>query len=1073
MTNIRSCNVPVQMADGSTTNVTLRADHELAGNTLIIENAPLNIASLYELWKQFHITFDDATNTYEFRNRTTLALEYIAPCQDRMYPIQKVDSSRNLSPGLDLVMASLIKDYPIVDLHTRLAHHNFLNIAKSLKLGHYQDIGNVQLSNADDQRCITCLETNDHLLAGTDRKRKTSSSNSDTRMKRVKEDPKTDELLVEDHHSQKSPSFGVPQVVEVTGDVVYFEDDARYELLFRVIELDFRLTTSLPSRSTDDLITKCRQLVNEIQSARGILKISNIYFDNEPALVSDPDRFLLEVGVPLENSIPHRHNASIENSVRDLRNKHRAILADWPIHENQSIRRLAWTHAVQTSNFIMTERTNPYLPIQMFYAELNYWTPYKFGTFVYASVGQVTSKLDDRRAIGLIVGFPIRSRGAWIWFKGARKPVLRDSFIPVTDQQGIKQYKKSIVSPEDEEDEEEAAAVDSGDDDQNHEPRPQRSRRLPAYLQDYVMSILSPSDKPQKLPKSRKKRQRVKRFLDLVCAARHGLPDPDPIEEPIHITLERIFATLQIQGEDWIERKKAAKAEIEKVYLKYHTFEPVRLTTEEIKQQKPIRGMLFTTPRVKQGKTEYKGRLVARGDQRTTETDTFSPNCAFASLMLCLNIALEKKLDYQVLDVESAYLNAEAPEGVYMQLDGEILQILKELDPNISEFITTDGKLFVKLIKALYGLQESAKKWHEELTSTLKSLKFEKTPNDHSVFYRRYKVAGKEKLAIILVYVDDLLVIGDVDELNRIHNGLKAKYGIKGTEISPKEFEYLQIKIEHDEVENAFLVSQVSYLKKITEDTVEMSSMPYDANLFKTSDEAELLENVTEYRSVVMELAYITRSRPDIKTPVGFLVTRMQSPTTEDLRKAHKVLSYLKGTSDFKLRLKPESGALISGSADASFGIYQDTGRSNTGVHLTVFGEDNAPVYAKSGVQKSVANSSSAAELIAFATALEEALWIREMMATFGYDVESNPIEIGQDNQSTISLIKKGPSSGGRLKWLNIKNFWITEHVSEGHVKVDYVPSLEILSDGFTKPLNQKQFKIWRSRVLNSKKRER
>jgi hypothetical protein len=64
-------------------------------------------------------------------------------------------------------------------------------------------------------------------------------------------------------------------------------------------------------------------------------------------------------------------------------------------------------------------------------------------------------------------------------------------------------------------------------------------------------------------------------------------------------------------------------------------------------------------------------------------------------------------------------------------------------------------------------------------------------------------------------------------------------------------------------------------------------------------------------------------------------------------------------------------------------------------------------------------------------------------------------------------LLEKGPSSTGRTKWINVKHFWVKQYVENGKVKLKYVPSLELLADGFTKPLAKKTFFRWRARVLN------
>jgi hypothetical protein len=270
--------------------------------------------------------------------------------------------------------------------------------------------------------------------------------------------------------------------------------------------------------------------------------------------------------------------------------------------------------------------------------------------------------------------------------------------------------------------------------------------------------------------------------------------------------------------------------------------------------------------------------------------------------------------------------------------------------------------------------------------------------------------------------------------------------------------------VEYDQKDHAFLLSQPGMTKKVTEGITQSVDVPCDVKLFHSQDQTRL-EDITDYRSKVMELNYLSKVRPDIKVALGYLATKMQDPTCEDYAKLQRVQMYINGTKEFKMRIKPMDVIQVYASADASFGTYKD-GKSNTGLIITV-GCPNAPVLAKTTKQKSVANSSTAAELIAFSTTLEEVLWIIELLNELGFS--QSAVEIEQDNSSTMRLIEKGPSSSGRTKWINIKHFWVSEHLTKGDIKLKYVPSLDLLADGLTKPLGRKAFFKWRARILNQK----
>ena len=64
-----------------------------------------------------------------------------------------------------------------------------------------------------------------------------------------------------------------------------------------------------------------------------------------------------------------------------------------------------------------------------------------------------------------------------------------------------------------------------------------------------------------------------------------------------------------------------------------------------------------------------------------------------------------------------------------------------------------------------------------------------------------------------------------------------------------------------------------------------------------------------------------------------------------------------------------------------------------------------------------------------------------------GYDPQ--PVRLEQDNQSCITLLTKGRSTAER----EIRKFWISDYIKNGEVDIVYVPTAEMTSDYFTKPL--------------------
>lgn len=68
-----------------------------------------------------------------------------------------------------------------------------------------------------------------------------------------------------------------------------------------------------------------------------------------------------------------------------------------------------------------------------------------------------------------------------------------------------------------------------------------------------------------------------------------------------------------------------------------------------------------------------------------------------------------------------------------------------------------------KFHKSIYGLKQASRQWFLKLSSTLTGMGFLKSHSDHTLFMR-YK---EGVIMGVLVYVDDILVLSNSDEMIR------------------------------------------------------------------------------------------------------------------------------------------------------------------------------------------------------------------------------------------------------------------------------------------------------------------
>lgn len=83
---------------------------------------------------------------------------------------------------------------------------------------------------------------------------------------------------------------------------------------------------------------------------------------------------------------------------------------------------------------------------------------------------------------------------------------------------------------------------------------------------------------------------------------------------------------------------------------------------------------------------------------------------------------------------------------------------------------------FVSKLNSLYGLIQASRQWNSKFSIALRSKGYSLSQNDHSLFLKK----TNDSLIIVVVYVDDILVIGDdLQEINSLNNFLHDQFQTK------------------------------------------------------------------------------------------------------------------------------------------------------------------------------------------------------------------------------------------------------------------------------------------------------
>jgi hypothetical protein len=175
---------------------------------------------------------------------------------------------------------------------------------------------------------------------------------------------------------------------------------------------------------------------------------------------------------------------------------------------------------------------------------------------------------------------------------------------------------------------------------------------------------------------------------------------------------------------------------------------------------------------------KVKGRIVTNGAQqsRVMYPNRSSPTVGIHSIMTCLTMAAQ--LDNYALakiDVKGAYLQMEMTGSpVFMKLDKKLMALVISILPHLKHFVTTEGTFYTRLLKALYGCVQSSRLWYEKLVSVLQSLQYQVCPVDPCIMRR----VVNNKIYIIVIYVDNLLLLTDRTEAEQLEKELTAEFNL-------------------------------------------------------------------------------------------------------------------------------------------------------------------------------------------------------------------------------------------------------------------------------------------------------
>lgn len=453
-----------------------------------------------------------------------------------------------------------------------------------------------------------------------------------------------------------------------------------------------------------------------------------------------------------------------------------------------------------------------------------------------------------------------------------------------------------------------------------------------------------------------------------------------------------------------------------------------------------------------------KARLVVDGKHQDGHLyDLISSTTVnIAAVFMLLNIASFYKARIVTYDIKGAFLHADFDhqEPIFVRIPHEVTNIWLELDPSLQEYVNSKGDLILELDKYVYGLKQSPLKFQLHLRSTLLSLGYHQLESDDCIFIK----VTENSLSIISTHVDDILQVSTTDEaIDELHKGLINVYN--EVTYTANADSYLGMTIAQSTDRTTVTLSMRNSIQNLIDKylppNAKAVTSPACDKLFETSDDEVPISDSKSFLSIVMSLMYIARlTRPDILLAVTYLATRAQHPTETDMAKIHRVLRYLKGTTELGVTIHCEDLRLHC-HCDASYGSHPN-GSSHTG-YVVSMGSTKSYVHARSGKQKTASLSSTDAEVIALVDCLKVVVWLRDLLQELDLG-RLTPTAIYQDNKSALFMVTDTRAKYRRSKHILTKIAFARDLHREGAIEMIYCDTKSMIADVLTKPLQGAQF---------------
>jgi len=257
---------------------------------------------------------------------------------------------------------------------------------------------------------------------------------------------------------------------------------------------------------------------------------------------------------------------------------------------------------------------------------------------------------------------------------------------------------------------------------------------------------------------------------------------------------------------------------------------------------------------------KMKRRLVDNGNFESPDhiEDTYAPTANPISVLTVLNIAAANGSLISSYDINSAFLQTPIPESeklIHVKVPSSIAKFWVNWYPNYKKQLHSDGSLYFKLNRYLYGLCEAPNRFNNMLHHKLVDMEFKRSKAVNSLYVSQ---TPNGRLTVA-VHVDDILLTSTSRELQKLFESkLQSQF-----EITTLHDNISYIGLYISQVENELLITQSKHKQDLVSkykftNISKYPKTPAGPDLFTTDTTSGTIDK-SAYLSLLMSLMYIGR----------------------------------------------------------------------------------------------------------------------------------------------------------------------------------------------------------------------